>query len=149
MDIKKRLEIYLKEADLHLDRIKYAKSKVNFPIEIDDLEEEEIKDKLDVIAFRFSKLQDLLGSKIFRIYLESINFVTANKSFLELLKELDKQGIIDIDKWAEFRNVRNIIAHDYPYDFDEKIEAVNFIVKNLDELEKILKNIKEKSEINI
>jgi len=56
MDIKRRLEIYIKEAYLHLDRIKYAKSKINFPIEIDDLEEEEIKDKLDVIAFRFSKL---------------------------------------------------------------------------------------------
>jgi len=117
-------------------------------LKLDDLEEEEIKDKLDVIAFRFSKLQDLLGSKIFRIYLESINFETVNKSFLELLKELDKQGVVDIDKWAEFRSVRNVIVPDYPYDFDEKIEAVNFIVKNVDELERILK-IKAKSEINI
>jgi hypothetical protein len=149
MDKKKRLEIYLKEAYLHLERIIYAKNKLNPPIEIDDLEDEEIKDKLDVIVFRFSKLQDLLGSKIFRNYLEMLGFITKNKNFLELLKELDKEGIINIDKWAEFRDIRNIIAHEYPYDSNEKIEAINFILNNLTYLNEVLDKIRKNCEINL
>ena len=136
-----RLALYLKEAEIHLQRIKYAIKDLHFPL--DNLEDEEIKNRLDVVVFRFSKLQDLLGSKIFRSYLESVNFVTANKPFLELLKELEKEGIIDMDRWAELREVRNMIAHDYPYDEQEKIEAINFIVQNIEELEKIVKRLKK------
>ena len=87
----------------------------------------------------------MLGSKIFREYLEEINFPTANKNFLELLKELSKEGIIDIDKWAEFRSVRNSIAND-PYDIDEKIEAINYLIKNIDYFFELVQKIKEKVE---
>ncbi len=147
MQKSKKLKLYLKEALLHIDRLEniliYLKK--FYPLTIDSLEKVSA-DKLDAFAFRFAKLQDLLGAKIFREYLEKLNFPTQDKSFLDLLKELDKEGVVDIDKWAEFRSVRNAIAHDYPYEEDEKIEAINYLIENIEYLFKIINSIKERDE---
>ena len=149
MNIKDRLLIHLKEADIHIKRIDeiLIDLKELYPIDYDTLEILNInqKDKLDVLAFRFSKLQDLLGTKIFREYLDILNYPTQDKNFLELLKELQKESILDIDKWAEFRGVRNAIAHDYPYNNNEKIEAINYLIVNVN----YLMEIKNQIEINI
>lgn len=150
IDIKKRLELYLKEAFIHIQRLEDVLEPLNkiYPLDSDKYEilEDDYKDKLDVLAFRFSKLQDLLGSKIFRAYLESAGFVVEEKSFNELLKELEKEKILDIDLWSEFRGVRNAIAHDYPYDHTQKIEAINYLIANVKKLINITKNIRQKSE---
>jgi hypothetical protein len=150
IDIKKRLELYLKEAFIHIQRLEDVLEPLNkiYPLDSDKYEilEDDYKDKLDVLAFRFSKLQDLLGSKIFRAYLESAGFVVEEKSFNELLKELEKEKILDIDLWSEFRGVRNAIAHDYPYDHTQKIEAINYLIANVKKLIYITKNIRQKSE---
>jgi len=149
MTIKDRILFYLKEADIHIQRLKevLVELKKLYPINYDKLEDFDTiqKDKLDVLAFRFSKLQDILGAKIFRKYLEYLNYPIQDKNFLELLKELNKENIVDIDKWAEFRAVRNSIAHDYPYNDDEKIEAINYLIQNVE----YLIEIKEKIETNI
>jgi len=147
--VENRLAIHLKEADIHINRIDdvLVELKKLYPLDYDTLEILDInqKDRLDVLAFRFSKLQDLLGTKIFREYLDTINYPTQDKNFLELLKELQKESILDIDKWAEFRGVRNAIAHDYPYNESEKIEAINYLIANVNYLMEIKKQI----EINI
>ena len=147
MQKSKKLKLYLKEAFLHIDRLQEILSYLKnfYPLSIDSLEKVS-PDKLDAFAFRFAKLQDLLGAKIFREYLEELNFPTQDKNFLMLLKELDKEGIIDIDKWAEFRSVRNSISHDYPYEEDEKIEAINYLIENIDYLFRVVNNIKERHE---
>ena len=149
MRVENRLAIHLKEADIHINRIDdvLVELKKLYPLDYDTLEILDInqKDRLDVLAFRFSKLQDLLGTKIFREYLDTINYPTQDKNFLELLKELQKESILDIDKWAEFRGVRNAIAHDYPYNESEKIEAINYLIANVNYLMEIKKQI----EINI
>ena len=145
---EERLKIHLKEAKLHIERLNEILSYLKdfYPLDIDSLEEID-RDKLDAFAFRFAKLQDLLGAKIFREYLEYVNFLTQDKNFLELLKELNKEGVLNIDKLAEFRSVRNSIAHDYPYDESEKIEAINYLIKNIDYLFKVTKNIEDKIEV--
>ena len=149
MTIKDRLISYLKESEIHIERLKdvLVELKKLYPIDYDKLEDFDSsqKDKLDVLAFRFSKLRDILGAKIFRKYLEVLNYPIQDKNFLELLKELNKENIVDIDKWAEFRAVRNSIAHDYPYNNDEKIEAINYLIQNVE----YLIEIKEKIEANI
>ncbi len=142
MQTKKRLALHLKEAHVHINRLEETLEFLIKYYPIDITKAENLKDKLDVLAFRFSKLQDLIGNKIFREYLESIQFLTAGKNFLELLKELEKEGVVEIDKWAEFRSVRNSIAHDYPYEENEKIEAINYLIVNIPYLIKIIKKIK-------
>ncbi len=36
-----------------------------------------------------------------------------NKPFLDILNQLEKIDIIDVDEWFEIRDLRNEIAHDY------------------------------------
>jgi hypothetical protein len=151
MTINQRLNIHIKEAYIHINRIVdiIPKLKVLYPIDSDKLEalNSNQKDILDVLAFRFSKLQDLLGSKVFREYLQVVQYPVEDKSFLELLKELEKEGILDIDMWSDFRATRNSIAHDYPYNVDEKIDAINYLIENIEYLFNVTNKIESKIEI--
>lgn len=150
MDIYKKLELHLEESSIHINRLIDVLNVLEklYPLTNNKLEtiSLENKDKLDVLAFRFSKLQDLLGTKIFREYLIVLQYPTEDKNFLELLKELDKEKIIDIDIWSEFRGVRNSISHDYPFEEDEKLDAINYLIKNVKYLINITKKIKDNFE---
>jgi len=150
MDIYKRLELHLEESFIHIYRLTDVLNVLEelYPLTNVKLESMSLenKDKLDVLAFRFSKLQDLLGTKVFREYLMVLQYPIEDKNFLELLKELDKEKIIDIDIWSEFRGVRNSISHDYPFEEDEKIEAINYLIKNVKYLMHITKKIKDNFE---
>lgn len=146
MKIADKLKLHLEEAYVHINRLNDILSILDaiYPLDNDKLASISLenKDKLDVLAFRFSKLQDLLGTKIFREYLSVLQYPVDEKNFLELLKELDKEKIIDIDIWSEFRGVRNSISHDYPFEENEKIEAINYLIKNVNYLITITNNIK-------
>ena len=150
MDIYKKLDLHLKESTIHIDRLLDVVGVLEklYPLDYAQLEIMSIenKDKLDVLAFRFSKLQDLLGTKIFREYLSVLQYPVEDKNFLELLKELEKENIIDIDLWSEFRGVRNSISHDYPFEEDEKLHAINYLIKNVKYLIEITKKIKDNFE---
>jgi len=126
-----RLKNYLKEAKIHIERLNEVLKEIKkiYPLDVEKFKQLTIEQKnmLDTLAFRFSKLQDLVGTKIFREFLDEVGFITEGKSFLEILKEIEKEGIIDIDTWSEFRKVRNLIAHDYPEEWEEKIEVVKKI----------------------
>jgi len=127
--IEKRLENYFAEAMKHMDLIEEAKSVISLPIahyeKLPNLE----KFAINALIFRFSKLQDLLGSKIFRAFLEFNKFDIEDKSFLTILKEIEKEGIVDIDTWDEFRKLRNTIAHEYPNEEEEALEAIGLLIK--------------------
>jgi len=150
MDIAKRLELHIKESFIHIERIENVLTDLDkiYPLEVDHLEElsVDIKDKMDVLAFRFAKLQDLLGTKIFREYLAFLQYPIEDKNYLELLKELEKEKILNIDIWSEFRGIRNSISHDYPYEGKEKVEAINYLIKNVHYLIDIAKKIKDNYE---
>ena len=137
-----RIKTYLEEADIHINRIKKVLNSIPYPFEEEYLNDDML-DKLDVLAFRFSKLQSLIGEKLFREYLKFF-YDVEGKSFLELLKLLEKEGIIDIDTWGEFRKVRNFISHDYPLMNREKIEAINFLIENVGKIFEVVEKIKSK-----
>lgn len=150
MNIHERLKFYLDEANIHINRLTDVLNSLEklYPLEHNKfikLTVEE-KDKLDVLAFRFSKLQDLLGTKIFRTYLIALQYPVEGKSFLELLKELEKEKIVNIDLWSEFRGVKNSLSHDYPFEDDEKLDAINYLIKHVKYLIDITNNIREKFE---
>jgi hypothetical protein len=142
--MNKRLEKYFYEAKKHKEHIIEAKEELNTPIcsyaTLPKLE----KFAMNTLIFRFSKLQDLIGAKIFRAYLEYHELSTNEFSFFDILKEIEKEGIIDIDSWSELREIRNDIAHDYPEEFDEMIEKLNLLIDKSDELLGILERLEER-----
>lgn len=141
---EKRLENYFAEALKHMQLIEEAKEVIHLPIvnyeQLSNLE----KFAINALIFRFSKLQDLIGSKIFRAFLEFNKFDTEDKSFLILLKEIEKEGIVDIDTWDEFRKIRNNIAHEYPGEEEEALEAMELLVKKSTDLTKIAQKIMDR-----
>ena len=145
-----RLKGYLEEARVHIERLNELLEEVKtiYPLTVDrflTLNSYQ-KNMLDALAFRFSKLQDLVGAKIFREFLNEVGFVTEGRSFMEILREIEKEGIIDVDTWSEFRKARNLIAHDYPYDVEEKVEAINYLVERIPVLMEVVKRIEGKVE---
>ena len=143
-----RLSFYLEEANVHINRLEDVLDRLKplYPLSKEkflNLSSSEL-DILDTLAFRFSKLQDLIGAKIFREYLKNVGFIVEGKSFFEILREIEKEGIVDIDLWNEFRKVRNLIAHDYPGNVDEKVEAINYLIEKTPELIEVVRKIEIK-----
>ena len=130
---------------LYLD----IKNNYSLPLKSDDYFEIKENDfrTFDTIAYRYIKTQSILGEKLFREILEYAEFDTQNKSFIEILSELQKEGILeDIEEWKILREIRNSISHDYPYDEEEIIEAINFLYEKLSVLERMINKIEEKYE---
>jgi len=144
--LEKRLKFYFEEAHKHIEKINRAKEVLSSVMPLDkdlfDTLEESKQDKLDIIAFRFANLQDLLGDKIFRLILEYSGFNT-QKPFIELLSELERENLLDIDRWIELRGARNRISHEYPDDEDKLIESINFVYENLNYLTDLTKKLEE------
>jgi len=96
---------------------------------------------LEAYLKRFAFLQDYLGAKVFKLLLENKGIVVNKMS--EVLIEMEREGIIDLEKWIELRNVRNELEHDYPDELEVALEDLKYCVENFNELEKIIKKVFE------
>ncbi len=128
---------------IHLMRMDFAKSKVEpfLPLRSDnyyDLDDITIS-FLDQFIFRFSKLQDTMGSRLFPSILELLAEPVAEKAFIDVLNRLEKLEIIESALyWIELRKIRNDIAHEYPASLAERIEGMNILFDNLEILKQII-----------
>lgn len=148
---KQKLVDNLKESNKHLYRLETAFFQIEknhkFPLKKDDfskiIEDIQTLAYSDQIIYRFSKLQDCMGAKLFKSILlyqgENIN-----KPFLDILNELEKIDIINVDEWFEIRDLRNEIAHDYEDKDNNALDIINSIYKLKDELSQSLKAIETK-----
>jgi len=145
-----KVEQNLNESYKHLDRLNRAfeqlNLKYNFPLNQDSYSKiiNNINDLAfsDQVIYRFSKLQDTIGAKLFKSLLlyqgENIN-----RPFLDILNSLERIDIIDVEEWFEIRDLRNEIAHEYEESENIAINILNAIYELKQELEKILNRIKE------
>lgn len=96
----------------------------------------------DQCIYRFSKLQDCMGAKLFKSVL-LYQGENVNKPFLDILNRLESMNIIDVDEWFEIRDLRNEIAHDYDTNDETAFNVLNTIYKIKHELKHILEEIKK------
>ena len=147
---KTKVEATLTQCFLHLKRLNDAfgelNKKYNFPIDkqsykniLEDLSSLAFSDQ---VIYRFSKLQDTIGAKLFKglLLYQGKNI---NKPFLDILNQLEKIDIVDVEEWFELRDLRNEIAHDYENNDYLAIDILNSIFELKTELEKILNSIKK------
>jgi len=52
-----------------------------------------------------------------------------------------KEDIISLDKWIEFRNVRNELEHDYPDELEEALKDLKYCVESFDYMQEVVKNV--------
>jgi hypothetical protein len=138
-----RIEKVINECDKHLKRINsaYLKMSVFMPLDAksyQQLTDDEIE-HIDQFLFRFAKLQDTIGEKLFQLLLEFFKEENVrNKPFIDLLNRLEQLGILeDKNVWLELRKTRNNIAHQYEDEPQQAVEALNAIYKAKPMLEKI------------
>ncbi len=128
---------------LHIKRMEFAKSKVKafIPLNRDNyyrLDDETIS-FLDQYIYRFSKLQDTMGSRLFPLIMETLAEPFTNKPFIDLLNRLEQLGILDSAfSWIQLRKIRNDISHEYPASLIERVEGMNLLFEQLDMLKQIV-----------
>jgi uncharacterized protein with HEPN domain len=139
-----KLTTYFQEATKHITLIEESLEELKTPIQEYETLSRIEKFALNALIFRFAKLQDLLGAKVFRSYLEYNGYNTQGISYYDILREIEKEEIVDIDTWSELRELRNKIAHDYPEELDEMIESINLFISRSKEIVVISKKIESK-----
>jgi predicted nucleotidyltransferase len=150
LDIDKiKLEKYFHECDKHIQRIEeaylYIASKI--PLSAKDYIEldKDTVQALDQYIFRFSKLQDTMGDKLFKLIFSFYNDTYESIPFLDLLNTLEKLGYLESAKeWINLRKIRNDIAHQYDDEPEESSKAINNLVIQKEIIIKIYENIKNK-----
>ena len=146
-----KLKKYLEQCEKHLKRMEDAYSHVKkvLPIshhQYEKLDDETVKN-IDQFLFRFSKLQDTIGDKIFKTILAQYNPEFEKLTYIDFLNELEKKEIIpSVNDWQILRKVRNNIAHQYDDEAEEMSKAINDIFAQFDTIKTIYKNIKNKYE---
>lgn len=74
---------------------------------------------LDQFNIRFTKLQDVLGSKVYPRILTQHGEDVHSLAFIDVLSRLEALGFIDsADTWLSIREQRNRLSHDYLDDPD-------------------------------
>ncbi|MEA1914590.1 MAG: hypothetical protein U9N30_04655 [Campylobacterota bacterium] len=96
----------------------------------------------DQIIYRFSKLQDCMGAKLFKSIL-LFQGENVDKPFLDILNQLEKMDIIEVEEWFELRDLRNDIAHDYEENDNLAINILNMIYKMKQDISDILKSVQQ------
>lgn len=129
----------IKECESHTGRIRKILKNMD---EDQPLTEQKLKDdandivgKIDQLIYRFTKLQDSMGTRLYpSLYtiLEENNKIIP---FLDILNRLEKLDIIpSVSDWQFFRNLRNNLAHDYPESVGKTIETLNLLITEVEKL---------------
>lgn len=110
----------LKECARHAFHMRVAREEIldMKPIDshrIDKLSKEEVR-VVDQFIFRFSRLQDAIGQKLFKYLLEaSREPLSDTATFLDKLRILERINVVpSAERWENARLIRNRLAHDYP-----------------------------------
>lgn len=115
----KVLDGILTVAKIHEMRLQEVMNRLKhrIPLTSEDVATFTMEDYLhwDMFVLRFSKLQDLMGTKLFKVFLEYIGHVVEPYTIIDCLHSLEKLDIIeDINNWQDLRQMRNHLSHDYP-----------------------------------
>jgi len=92
---------------------------------------------LDQFIYRFSKLQDAIGQKLFKSVLILLDENVENKSAIDIFNRLEQLEVInDYETWKNLRALRNELAHEYEEDEDKLAELLNLLFEKKSQLEK-------------
>ena len=129
-EINERLQREFDICDKHILRINEALEELSSTLPLTtesyaQLSSEQIR-CIDQFIFRFSKLQDAMGAKIFRYILEYLDEDVTSLPMRDILNRLEKYKFLpDANEWIYIRELRNEIAHDYPLMENDVVHILN------------------------
>ena len=128
-----KIEKYFHECDKHILRIEHAYRKISPSLPISAsayplLNDEQIE-AIDQYLFRFAKLQDTMGDKLFKLILSQYEENLQQLSLIDILNKLEKLEFLPSAKeWLILRKIRNEISHQYDDEPEEMSQAINHIL---------------------
>jgi len=147
-ELKLIMQSYLSECEIHKSKIDSAKDSLKplFPLDIQiySTKESELSSTIDQMVYRFSKLQDTLGEKVFPIYLQLGGEDPKKKTFIDLLNRLEELEVVSKSEWLYLREVRNEIAHEYNLNQEKLVKILNQIYSDSGRLIQIYDSISAK-----
>ena len=129
-EINERLQREFDICDKHILRINEALEELSSTLPLTNesyaqLSREQIR-CIDQFIFRFSKLQNAMGAKIFCYILEYLDEDVTSLPMRDILNRLEKYKFLpDANEWIYIRELRNEIAHDYPLMENDVVTILN------------------------
>ena len=98
----------------------------------------------DQLIYRFSKLQDSMGTRLFKQLLEVLEEDISGLPFIDILFKMEKLNLIDNAKdWIALRQTRNTVSHEYPFYKEIQIEELNLLPEEVEKLSAIWSKLQE------
>jgi len=145
----KDINLIYNEIEKHKERLEYAKNKIS-RIELNEevLENPEIIETIDSFIFRFSKMQDTMGEKLFPLVLQMLGEEVRNKPFIDILNRLEQLEFIpSAEEWKKLKELRNNLTHTYPWEKEVLINEIKEALRYSEKMINIFQQIKEKLQL--
>lgn len=145
---KKKIDQALYECDKHVTRMEsaYNKMKPFFPLtnlSYPILTEDQIE-HIDQYVYRFTKLQDTIGERFMKNFIQILQENTGNQAFIDILNRFEKIGMLQsVDTWLELRELRNILSHQYDDNPELMSSLLNRIFQAKNTIFDIYKTLKQ------
>jgi len=128
----------------------------NAQIDFDELVSRKIDEKffddynntriVNSFLFNFTKLQDKIGAKLFKKVLYELKEIDSfSIPMIDVLNRLEKIEIIEeATAWDSLREIRNILAHEYPLDIEERVENIQLTLDGYRTLKRIYERLRSR-----
>jgi len=146
--IIKKLNKIFYECDKHIQRLNSASKKMAAFMPLDKEKYITLSDDnigvIDQFLFRFAKLQDAMGQKLFKTSLLFLKEDIEGKPFIDILNLMEKLTLLEDAKiWRKLREDRKELAHNYEDEPEQMSITINKLYEKKDLLIDIYKKIKD------
>jgi len=146
-ELNDKLKETLAIGDLHHQRMLFAYTNLRQFFPLTELIFSQISPielaLFDQLIYRFSKLQDCMGSRLFKQLLELLEEDVNGLPFLDILHKMEKLNLLDNAKdWVVLRQIRNTISHEYPFYKEVQMEELNLLPAEIEKLSAIWNKLK-------
>ena len=141
-ELKDKLTETLAVCDLHHQRMTFAFDNVKkyFPLSEEGFRQISPLEMalFDQLIYRFSKLQDSMGTRLFKQLLEALEEDVSGLPFIDILYKMEKLNLLENARdWVKLRQTRNNIAREYPFYKEVQIEELNLLPEEVKRLTEI------------
>lgn len=146
--LQQKLRATLNECATHLQRMRHAhdKSMCFLPARSPALQclAPDQVETLDSYLYRFTKLQDAMGQRLFRQTLELLAEDTSGMAFIDQLNRLEQLSALpSARQWLDLRQLRNTLAHEYADDPEQLAKGINAAFESFEDLSRIYNQISD------
>jgi len=146
-ELRDKLVETLSVCDIHFQRMMFAFNSIEMYFPLTEAAFSQISQLelalFDQLIYRFSKLQDSMGTRLFKQILEVLEEDISGLPFIDILYRMEKLKLLENTKdWISLRQTRNTVSHEYPFYVDVQVEELNLLPDEVKKLSGIWLKLK-------